>query len=69
MSKATEELKSQSIDELEANLEDKKKELYELVNLKKNTKKIDKPHKIPLLKKEIARLNTFIHAKKQVHAV
>lgn len=63
MSQAREELKSQSIDELQAHLADKRKELYELVNLKKNTKKIEKPHRIPLLKKEIARLNTFIHAK------
>jgi len=62
MSKAL-EIINQEIDELQASLADKRKELYELINLKKNTKKIEKPHRIPLLRREIARLHTVIHAK------
>ncbi|MBS4167446.1 50S ribosomal protein L29 [Parachlamydia sp. AcF125] len=71
MSKAR-ELINQSLDELQASLSDKQKELYALVVAKKNTKKLEKPHRIPSLKKDIARLHTVIHAKtlqEQSHAV
>ena len=56
-------LRDQAIDELEAMLDDIRKELFNLVNEKRQAKKLEKPHLINEKKKDIARLLTVIKAK------
>lgn len=66
------DLRDQSIEELEASYTEQCKELYELVNALKLTKKVEKPHLIHQKKKDIARLLTIINEKqssKQQRAV
>ncbi len=57
------DLRDQSIDELEASLVDTKKELFELRNEQKRTRKLEKPHLLKEKKKDIAKLNTIIREK------
>ena len=57
------DLRDQSIEELEATQRDLTKELWELVNAAKHTKKVEKPHLINQKKKDIARLLTVINEK------
>jgi large subunit ribosomal protein L29 len=58
-------LRDQSIDELEANYFDLQKKLFQLVNERRLTTQFEKPHRIRQTKKEIARLLTVISEKKQ----
>lgn len=53
-----------SIDECEATCSDARKELFNLINEFRHSKKLEKPHLIPQKKKEIARLLTVIHEKR-----
>ena len=57
------ELRDQSIEELEATLIDSKKELYELQNELKQTKKLEKPHQLRERKKDIAKILTILGEK------
>lgn len=59
------ELKDLSIDELESQLNDTRKELFELKSERKTTKQLDKPHRLKLLKKQIARMLTVLTAKQE----
>lgn len=55
--------RDQSIEELGAKYNELRKELYELINIKQSTKKLDQPHKIREIKKDIARVLTIIGEK------
>lgn len=57
------ELRDQTVQELEALLIDKRNERYELYNKLQREKKTDKPHELVLLKKDIARIKTIIREK------
>lgn len=61
--KKAKELRDLSIDELQANYQDTKKELFRLVNDARISKKTEKPHLIQGKKKEIARILTVMHEK------
>lgn len=58
------DLRDQSIEELEATYSDYCKQLYHAVNAMKQSKKAEKPHTVPALKKDIARLLTVIRQKR-----
>lgn len=66
MTKAS-NLRDMTVPELELALVDLGKELYNLVNEIKRTKKLEKPHLIRLKKKEKARLLTILHEKQSVN--
>ncbi len=57
------DLRDQSIDELTANYEDHRRELFQLSNEARIAKKAEKPHVIRQKKKDIARLLTVLHEK------
>lgn len=65
MTKA-QEFRDQSIEELGAKYDELRKELYEMVNIKQSTKKLDKPHLVRAIKKDIARVLTIIGEKQAV---
>lgn len=62
MSKAS-NLRDMAVDELDLALSDLNKELYNLVNEMKRSKKLEKPHLLRQKKKEKARLLTILHEK------
>lgn len=62
------ELRDLSIDELMAKQVEVKVELFELVNELKVSKKLEKPHLVPQLRRDIARIKTIINQKKMVKA-
>ena len=57
------DLRDQTKEELEAILQDTKKELYELKNQLRQTKKIEKPHLLNEKKKDVAKLLTVLSEK------
>ncbi len=59
----TKEFRDHSVEELESNLIDLRKKLYEVKNEEKQAKKLEKPHQLHLLKKDIARLLTVLREK------
>lgn len=61
------EMRDQSIEELDALYERKRKELFELKNMLKHTKKLEQPHLISMTKTEIARLLTIINEKRTIN--
>jgi len=67
MSKAS-QFRDQSIEELEAKIIDVRKEIYTIVNNQKLTKQKDKPHRLRLLKREIARILTVIRERQVLEA-
>lgn len=64
--KKAQDFRDQSLDELEANCRDARKELFNLINEMKQTKKVEKPHLVRHKKREIALLLTVINEKKQL---
>lgn len=64
MSKAK-ELRELALDELEQKLADSVKQAFELQKVKA-TAKLDNPLQVRLARREIARLHTLIHEKKNV---
>jgi large subunit ribosomal protein L29 len=57
-----ENFKEKSPQELESDLREMKKSLLDL-RIKKCSSRLDKPHMISLLKKQIARIKTFLRQK------
>jgi ribosomal protein L29 len=62
MSKAKEH-RDQSVDELKAILDDKRKELFQHINQRSQEKKFEKPHLIEQTRREIARILTVLTEK------
>lgn len=52
--------------ELEAQLVDLNKEIFEFINQKQRTKKMDQPHLLREKKKDKARLLTILHEKQSL---
>lgn len=65
MSKAK-ELRDLSLDELQAAYQDQQKQLFKYMNEQNQKGQFEKPHRIRLAKKEIARLLTIISEKAAV---
>lgn len=61
------EFRDQSLEELNAAINDERKELFQLINEMKRSKKIEKPHLIAQKKKDIARMLTVISEKQAVN--
>jgi large subunit ribosomal protein L29 len=57
--------KEQTDEQLEANLEDLKKELYQLRSEYALTKKLEKPHRVNESRKDIARILTILSERQQ----
>lgn len=57
------EYRNQSIEELEALHREEKRNLFDLINSVRATKKAEKPHLIGAKKKDIARLLTVLREK------
>jgi large subunit ribosomal protein L29 len=56
--------RDQSSEELEASYEDIRKELFQLKNETRRSKKVDKPHLFRQKRKDLARLLTVINEKR-----
>jgi large subunit ribosomal protein L29 len=63
----TKEIRELSVTELETKLRDTREQLLQL-RLRKQTGQVEKPHLLHAYRKDIARLETIIHAKKQAPA-
>jgi large subunit ribosomal protein L29 len=63
----TKEIRELSATELETKLRDTREQLLQL-RLRKQTGQVEKPHLLHAYRKDIARLETIIHAKKQAPA-
>jgi large subunit ribosomal protein L29 len=63
----TKEIRELSATELETKLRDTREQLLQL-RLRKQTGQVEKPHLLHVYRKDIARLETIIHAKKQAPA-
>jgi large subunit ribosomal protein L29 len=61
--KKAKEFRDLSIEELTANYEDACQQLFQLRNEREHSKKMEKPQRLPLLKKEIARMLTVLREK------
>ncbi len=57
------DLRDQTVEELKALVNDKRKELFHLINSFKTAHKLDQPHLVRETKKDIARLLTIINEK------
>lgn len=65
MTKAS-NIRDLAVDEIKAAVQDLSKDLYNLVNEMKRTKKLEKPHLLRQKKKEKARLLTILHEKQSL---
>jgi large subunit ribosomal protein L29 len=63
----TKEIRELSVSELEIKLRETREQLLQL-RLRKQTGQVEKPHLLHVYRKDIARLETIIHAKKQAPA-
>lgn len=63
--KKAQEFRDQSIEELNANCRDARKELFSLISEMKQNKKVEKPHLARHKKREIALMLTVINEKKR----
>lgn len=61
--KTVKEFRDQTPEELNAIMGEKRKELFELVNKLAREKKIERPHHVRSLKKDIARIMTVLREK------
>lgn len=66
MTKAS-NLRDMAVPELELALIDLQKEIYQMTNEMKRTRKLEKPHLIRQKKKEKARLLTILHEKQSAN--
>jgi large subunit ribosomal protein L29 len=62
--KKAQEFRDQSLEDLEVNCRDARKELFHLINEIKQTKKVEKPHLVRHKKREIALMLTVINEKR-----
>jgi large subunit ribosomal protein L29 len=60
----TKEIRELSANEIETKLREVRQELLQM-RLRKQTGQIEKPHQIRAFRKDIARLETILHAKKK----
>lgn len=60
----TQEFREKSFEELEATLTEVRRELFQLTNEQKQAKQLEKPHKLRLKRKEIARIQTVLTEKR-----
>lgn len=51
--------RDQTIEELDAACDDQRKQLFDLINERQQTKQFEKPHRIRQTRKEIARILTI----------
>lgn len=63
----TKEIRELSVSELEIKLRETREQLLQL-RLRKQTGQVEKPHLLHVYRKDVARLETIIHAKKQAPA-
>lgn len=63
----TKEIRELSVAELETKLRETREQLLQL-RLRKQTGQVEKPHLLHEYRKDIARFETILHAKKQVPA-
>jgi large subunit ribosomal protein L29 len=63
----TKEIRELSVSELDIKLRETREQLLQL-RLRKQTGQVEKPHLLHVYRKDIARLETIIHAKKQAPA-
>jgi large subunit ribosomal protein L29 len=63
----TKEIRELSVTELEIKLRETREQLLQL-RLRKQTGQVEKPHLLHVYRKDIARLETIIHAKKPAPA-
>ena len=63
----TKEIRELSVTELEPKLRETREKLLQL-RLRQQTGQVEKPHLLHAYRKDIARLETIIHAKKQAPA-
>lgn len=61
--KKAQEFRDLSVEELQATLEDTRKKLFEIKNERTQAKQMEKPHRLEVLKKEIARMLTVLTEK------
>jgi large subunit ribosomal protein L29 len=62
MTKAS-DFRDQTVDELNALLNDKRRDKFMLLNKRQKEKKIDKPHELRNMRKDIARILTVLSQK------
>lgn len=60
----TQEFREKSFEELEATLTEVRRELFQMTNEQKQAKQLEKPHKLRLKRKEIARIQTVLTEKR-----
>lgn len=65
--KAT-ELRDLSLEELDLKHDELRKELFQLLNEFKMTKKLEEAHRIPLIRRDIARVLTVLNEKRSQQA-
>ncbi len=63
--KKAKEFRDQTVEELKSAYSDCQKELFSMVNEKKQSKKLEKPHLLRTTRKNMARLLTIINEKKR----
>ena len=63
----TKEIRELSITELETKLRETREQLLQL-RLRKQTGQVEKPHLLHVYRKDIARFETILHAKKKASA-
>lgn len=63
--KKAQDYRDQSLEELEANCRDARRELFNLIGEMKQSKKVEKPHLVRHKKHEIALMLTVINEKKK----
>ncbi len=63
----TKELKELSIQELDTKLRQTRDELLQL-RLRKETGQVDRPHLLKVMRRDVARLETFLHEKRTAPA-
>lgn len=59
----TQDFRDQSLEELKANFEETKRELFHLRNEQRLNTKIEKPHLLKQKKKEVAQIKTILREK------
>jgi large subunit ribosomal protein L29 len=64
--KKAKDFRDQSLEDLEANCKDARRDLFNLINEMKQSSKVEKPHLVRHKKREIALLLTVINEKKRL---